>query len=208
MPYELIIVDDGSEQDVIDYIMELKKNGHVSNVILNCGKNMGVGESVRRGFDIAKGNYLVKSDQDLVYKPDWDKKCVRILSENTDKVEMVGCFKYQGGHPEADFDKSNPVNKGYYYIVDDFVSSMFMIRGYFYGFFGKFPIGSTAFAEDVKYKNDMKAKGFKLALTKRDCAINQGFGLGKSTLFTPTSTENDIKTVKIHNKPKIFKGKE
>ena len=165
---------------------------------------MGVGESVRRGFAIAKGSYIVKSDQDLIYKPGWDKACVDTLHYNKDKVEMVGCFKYQGGHPEADFDKSSPVDKGKYYIVNDFVSSMFMIRKNFYNKFGEFPVGSEAFAEDVEYKTKMKKAGYKLALTKEDLIYNQGFGLGKSTLFTPDSTEDKMKVVNINKKPLIF----
>jgi len=119
---------------------------------------------------------------------------------------MVGCFKYFGGHPEADFDKSNPIQKGNYYKVDDFVSSMFMITRNFYKTFGEFPVGSEAFAEDVEYKRNMKSKGFNLALTKDDYIFNQGFGLGKSTLFTPESTENNINVVKISKEPLTFKG--
>lgn len=203
-PYELIVVDDGSEKDVVDFLIDLHNKKQISSLVLNSGRNMGVGESVRKGFAIAHGSYLVKSDQDLIYKEGWDTKCVDILHFNQDKVEMVGCFKYEAGHPTVDFNKTNPVKKNKYYLVDDFVSSMFMIRKEFYKKFGEFPVGSEAFAEDVEYKTKMKESGYKLALTLEDYIYNQGFGLGKSTLFTEDSTEEKLKVVNINKKPLTF----
>jgi GT2 family glycosyltransferase len=196
----LIIVDDGFHDDTTDFIFDLYRQKKVSSIIMNAGLNMGVGTGMNRGFSIAKGDWLVKADADLMYKPEWLQKGIYIL-EN-DEIGMVGFFKYH--HDPCKWQDKVIKELDDYTIVQDFVSSAFMIPRDVYESFGAFEEHSPAFAEDAVYKLRLQKDGLKLALTKDDMMENVGFGLGRTTLYTPESTMEKLETVKVHTEPLIF----
>jgi len=211
-PFELIIVDDGSTDDLVtEYLAGMYNKKKISTLILNAGKNMGVGEGVRRGFAIARGDYLVKADQDLIYSEGWLTEMIKII-ETWDDIGMVGGFKYMVDHPKAGWNNTNPIlrikDNVQCFIVDDFVSSLFLIKKETYEECGEFPTFSDGFGEDVTFKDDMlKPKGYKLALTCDDVLVNVGFGLGRSSMFMPESVPGKEILRPISKSPKIFGGK-
>jgi glycosyltransferase involved in cell wall biosynthesis len=200
-PFELIIHDDGGCKKAVEYLMELYDEERVSTVILNAGKNMGVGEAVKRCFSIAKGDYLVKADQDLLYRPGWLGTMIKAIELFPD-VGMIGGFKYKVEHKTAGWDYTSPKKirrkDCTVWDVTDFVSSMFLIRRATYDECGEFPIGSGAFAEDCEYKKRLTDAEYRLALTEEDVVENIGFGLGRSSMFLPESTPNDIKIRQVY----------
>ena len=198
-PYELIIVDDGSDKETQDYVYKLVENKRISSAIFNCGKNMGIGTGINRGFNLAQGRYLVKADADILYKPRWLEEMLSIISYK--KAGCVGGFKYY--HDPVQFDKMLLEEKKYAYKVKDFVSSVFLTTRYLYNKMG-IESFSDAFAEDVGFKTKLRKRGYDLYLTKEDLLENFGFGLERSTLFTPESTPEKIEVIKIAKEPLIF----
>lgn len=194
-PYEIIVVDDGSRDACWPLLQQLVRRQLISSLVINAGDNMGVGVGMNRGFALARGEWVVKLDADLLYTPGWLDEGVKLLANP--QVAVAGFFDYR--HYTADDTRFNRIGEirneageliGYE--VDDFVSSSFMLRradwlrfGVQDGIWRGFEEGSAAFAEDVAWKKKMQAAGFKLAITATDWQTNIGFGLGLSTVVTP-----------------------
>lgn len=200
-PFELIIADDGSHDECIDYLMDLYQKKLVSTLILNVGENMGVGEGMRRCFGVAQGEYLVKADADLLYKPGWLDEGVRMMNRFP-QVSCLGFFHYY--HDPVDcrkmFVERLEMDGISVEICKDFVSSAFMTRSELFKKYGMEHY-SEAFAEDFMFKMKLKESGYKLGLTPEDWIVNFGFGLGKSIVVNP-----DMSVRKIAKKPLILGG--
>lgn len=63
---EVIFVDDGSQDQSLSILQELARD---SDTVLT-KKNGGKGSAVRKGYDIAKGQYIIVQDADLEYDPE------------------------------------------------------------------------------------------------------------------------------------------
>jgi dolichol-phosphate mannosyltransferase len=64
LPYEIVVVDDGSRDRTFDNAMRYaKRNGHVR--VLSYSKNVGKGYAVRTGFMQATGDVVVFTDGDM-----------------------------------------------------------------------------------------------------------------------------------------------
>src|SRR5438105_1965381 len=65
--YEIIVVDDRSQDDSLQAIEAFTKSGEI-NVIVN-KRNLGVGGSSRVGVDHSRGKYFVRVDADDYVQP-------------------------------------------------------------------------------------------------------------------------------------------
>jgi len=63
IPFEMIVVDDGSKDETVRVARE--KLSGVSHQVIENGVNRGKGFSVRRGVQAAKGKYVLFTDADL-----------------------------------------------------------------------------------------------------------------------------------------------
>lgn len=199
-PYELIIVDDGSDDISAKYIFELINSQKISSVILNAGPNMGIGTGINRGFSISKGEFLIKCDSDIEFQDGWLNQGVACLDEFP-QLGMVGFFKYHHD-PCKHADKYLCTLSSERVAVDicsDFVSSIFMIRTNEYRAYGPLPEHNPAFDEDVVFKKRLQNNHFLLGLTASDCVTNFGFGIPHSTVVNP-----DMSVTKVHQSPLIF----
>jgi len=193
-PYELIVVDDGShDDDTVDYLMRLYRLGKISTLILNGGKNMGVGVGINRGFDIAHGDIVLKLDADLEYAPGWLEKTVKIM-ETFPEIGVMGLFKYF--HEPVDhrkmFIRREERDGVAVEVHQDFVGSAMVITKELYNKKGKFGEFSAAFAEDTIWKMARKSEGYWLALPEEDLVYNFGFGRITSILVNNDGTVRDI----------------
>ena len=201
-PLELIVHDDGSDEETVEVLREFHRNGVISLLMLNApGNNEGQGIALRRMFAAATGDPIVKMDHDLEFAPGWLRLCVTLLGAQLRTVEgravlaprdeyapligALGLFKYH--HPpvhhedhiiESWEDDGIPWEEH-----EDFVGSCMVIPRAAYERFGPFDIRSTAFAEDALFKKAIaREAGWCNALFPEDIATNFGFGLGKSTV--------------------------
>jgi len=86
-PYDLVVFDNGSCQQVVDFWRELQRNGHVEYLILS-DKNIGKIGALRILFNAAPGEIIAYSDDDIFFYPGWLPAHLEIL-EAFPKVGMV-----------------------------------------------------------------------------------------------------------------------
>jgi glycosyltransferase involved in cell wall biosynthesis len=200
-PLELIVHDDGSDQDTLDVLREFHDNGLISLLMLNApGQNEGQGIALNRMFGAATGDPIVKMDHDMELEPGWLAACVQLLKANHDDVEIfgrteenpeIGClglFKYM--HDPVDYRKMSLNDRtvdGIDWVeVEDFVGSVMVIPRAAWEEFGPFETRSPAFAEDALFKEAVfNRSAWCNALFPDDLATNVGFGLGPSTVCIP-----------------------
>ena len=192
-PMEIIVNDDGSDDKIKKYLSLLARQGKISYLIQNCGKNRGIGEAVRNCFKIASGDYLFKVDTDLEFKEGWLRKGIDILQHP--QIGAVSLFNYNHYDP-ADKRFSIITELEDCYIVTDFVSSIYGVRRETY----------------EKYKSTLdtdgwhtyiQSQGLELAISKKDLVDNFGFGLFKS-IYCQQNDKGELVTTKTYKEPLIF----
>lgn len=194
-PYELIVNLDGDDTECqvildVDYF----SCGKISKLIMNNGKNRGVGKSFDNCLSVAEGEYIVKIDTDLTFKPNWLSTMIGILDNNPD-IGTVSPFDYNHYDPNDDRfkpEKCHKEKRSDCIEVEDFVSSIYAFRH-----------------DDLELSQNITDDGVhqlfgRMAITKQDYIENHGFGVTKSTYVSGTE-DHPFKTP-TYNEPLIFKS--
>ncbi|HSQ18150.1 MAG TPA: glycosyltransferase family A protein [Anaerolineales bacterium] len=87
LPYDLMVFDNGSCQEAIDFLTEAQDEGLIQYLILS-EKNMGKGGAWNVMLNAAPGEIIAYTDNDAYFYPGWLSKSVQIL-ETFPKVGMV-----------------------------------------------------------------------------------------------------------------------
>lgn len=88
--FRLIVIDNHSEQDVIDYLKWAKLVGMVHEVVF-LEENVGQAMSQNIGFKMVTSKYFVLTQNDLIcpkLSPDWLSRLIHLMEENTE----AGCI--------------------------------------------------------------------------------------------------------------------
>ncbi len=97
LPWELIFVNDGSTDNSLELAKKCEEKSHNLHIV-SYPKNHGRGRALRKGFENAKGKYIVTIDFDLSYSPD---HILRIYNELADPAQMndlvLGSAYMKGG---------------------------------------------------------------------------------------------------------------
>lgn len=74
MPYELILVDVGSDKATKDYLnsvcSELTRL-NINHILMSANKNIGLPHALNKGFAMAKGEYICEIDSDVAIPRNW-----------------------------------------------------------------------------------------------------------------------------------------
>ena len=101
--FELIIIDDGSDQNDSMIASEFKDN---RIIVLKNEKNSGLAYSLNRGLNQAKGEYIVRMDSDDIAVPDRLEKQITYMEEHKD-IDILSaraeCFGSRTGMPIIDY---------------------------------------------------------------------------------------------------------
>lgn len=221
--FELIVHDDGSrDPELRRWLLQLSDEGVISTLLLNSGgHNEGQGIAMNRMAAISKGDPIIKCDQDLVFESGWLRKVQEVLAANRVAGGLMGTGCVHGACPKPEMCHSwcedaepligalgifrypvEPVRYEDMLLVDhgdweehqDFVGSFIAIPRGAWELFGPWEERSPAFAEDNRFKLDVAGtEGWCCALTKEELAVNQGFGIGPSTVVVSEGTVAKIK---------------
>jgi dolichol-phosphate mannosyltransferase len=93
-PFEIIIVDDDSQDGSVEIVNELASEGHPVRMIVRVGER-GLSSAVLRGFQESAGAYMICMDADLSHPPDALPRLIQVLSK--EKAEFVIGSRYVKG---------------------------------------------------------------------------------------------------------------
>jgi len=69
--YEIIVINDGSKDNTLE---QLQSNNNLYHHLIDSKQNFGKGHAVKRGLEIATGEFVIFQDGDAEYDPaDWSK---------------------------------------------------------------------------------------------------------------------------------------
>jgi glycosyltransferase involved in cell wall biosynthesis len=97
MPLELVLVDDCSTDGSRELVEKIAA-AHPGVVAAHQEPNRGKGAAVRRGFELASGDYLIVQDADLEYDPQEIPKLVALLERDIADVVFGSRFLASGPH--------------------------------------------------------------------------------------------------------------
>lgn len=210
-PLEIIVHDDGTDDPHQRmYLHHMVEQGLISTLIANPpGHNQGQGVALNRMFRMASGDPIIKLDHDLIFREGWLRRVVDILENNHQsqfgpdgpiepRLGALGLFKYHAD--PVHHEKMHVAAHDGWDQVQDFVGSAIAVPRHVWESEGPFEEHSEAFAEDFAFKMKAKGDGLALGITQEDLVINQGFGVGPSTLVL--NDNHDLR--KIHKEPKII----
>jgi dolichol-phosphate hexosyltransferase len=87
VPWELIVVDDGSTDGAVDEVSSQWAPAAERVLVVQALRNQGKGAALRRGFELARGDIIGVQDADLEYDPVQIPGLIRpILDGNADAV--------------------------------------------------------------------------------------------------------------------------
>ncbi len=101
VPYELVVVDDGSHDGAVDRIDRAWLPNADDVIVVKARRNQGKGAALRKGFAVATGDILGVQDADLEYDPMQIPELVRPLLDG--RAEVVFGTREFGAHASFSF---------------------------------------------------------------------------------------------------------
>ena len=87
LPFDLMVFDNGSCEEVQDYLVDERRKGHIQYLLLS-EKNLGKGGAWNIILEAAPGEIVVYADNDCLFYPGWLSRSVQLL-ETFPRVGMV-----------------------------------------------------------------------------------------------------------------------
>ncbi|MCX6055496.1 MAG: glycosyltransferase family A protein [Chloroflexi bacterium] len=94
LPYDLLVFDNGSCKEVLDYLLEMKDIGRIQYLICS-EKNLGKGGAWNMMLEGAPGEIIAYSDNDCYFYPGWLSNSMKLL-ESFPNVGMVTSRPFWG----------------------------------------------------------------------------------------------------------------
>ncbi len=89
--FEVIVVNDGSNDQTLDVLEEYRDRVQLINQ-----RNLGRNPARMRGFEVAKGKYLLFLDSDIELRPDMLELSYKALQDNPEASYAYGQFSFGG----------------------------------------------------------------------------------------------------------------
>ena len=89
---QIIVVNDGSSDNTLAI---LERNKILYDVLINIKNNSGKGLAVKKGLEVARGDYVIFQDADLEYNPRDYKNFIEVFSQFDAEVILGSRFHYR-----------------------------------------------------------------------------------------------------------------
>lgn len=157
--FELIIIDDYSTNDCCEVVLEYQK---IDNriVLLKNEKNLGIEQTLNKGIEFAKSEYIVRMDSDDIAYLDRIEKQILFMKENP-QYDFIGgradFFNESGIFRETKF--YGPVKNKNFVLGTPFIHPSMVIKKAALDSIGRYPISYRT--EDYLMQMMLIAKGYK-----------------------------------------------
>lgn len=88
IPYELILVDNASNSETVEYLNSLCETNKSTKVVFN-STNLGFPKGVNQGINLASGKYVLIANNDIVVTKDWLVRMIEV-AESQNEIGLVG----------------------------------------------------------------------------------------------------------------------
>lgn len=90
-PFDLLVFDNGSSPEMVDYLQTLYENGSIDYLLLS-ERNIGKLNALNMIFNIAPGEIVAYSDDDVLHLPGWLGKHLEIIDTFPDVGAVTGFY--------------------------------------------------------------------------------------------------------------------
>ncbi len=204
--YEIIVVDDGSEDDTFRLAEEVSShNPHV--FVYKQPVNMGMGRALRTGFEKSEGDIIITIDADLSYSPSHITKLASELIDDETIDIAVGSPYMKGGDvknvPFSRLFISKVANKFVGYSMPENLSTVTsVLRAYRREVLESMDLESNGTNINLEILSKALATRYKI---KEVPAVLEGRALGKSKLKFRSKTISHV-IFSLNEKPMILFG--
>ena len=204
--YEIIVVDDGSEDDTFRLAEEVSShNPHVC--VYKQPVNMGMGRALRTGFEKSDGDIIITIDADLSYSPSHIPKLASELIDDETIDIAVGSPYMKGGDvknvPFSRLFISKIANKFVGYSMPENLSTVTsVLRAYRREVLESMDLESNGTNINLEILSKAIATRYKI---KEVPAVLEGRELGKSKLKFRSKTISHV-IFSLNEKPMILFG--
>jgi len=160
VPFELVILDNGSGNRTVDYLKKIKKEKDNITIIFE-KTNLGCAGGRKKAFSYAKGDYVVSIDNDIIVTPFFLENLIDTLEKNKNAAGVCCKVVYPDGKIQF--------NGGELSIDEEFISYKLIDNGKKYNDRSTFnyiecdwiPGGATIWRSEIlkKYELDIEMRG-------------------------------------------------
>lgn len=181
-PYELIVVDNGSEDGTLEYLRSWGNR----IFLVECGRNLGKGKAANLGFALAKGEWLAYFDSDILVPEGWFEE----IKGSYEKIPQVGWLSLP--YPGMVF---QPEDTDFRPAFEERISGgMVFMKRSMMKVLGGFPSNRLYGMMDLEYAKNTRLKGYETGFARSQKVIHHlGDGDGpayrawkKAERFDPT----------------------
>ena len=90
-PFDLLVFDNGSSTEMVDYLQDLHKKGSIDYLLLSA-HNIGKLNALNMIFNIAPGEIVAYTDDDVFHMPGWLGKHLEIIDTFPDVGAVTGFY--------------------------------------------------------------------------------------------------------------------
>lgn len=101
IPYEVIVVDNGSDTNVMDWLLKEAKK-HDNFWFVSVSSNMGYARGMNLGIEHARGQYLMLSNSDILATSNWLDLMVETMEKDQSIAVLSPLTNYVGRGPQID----------------------------------------------------------------------------------------------------------
>jgi len=204
--YEIIVVDDGSEDDTFRLAEEVSShNPHVC--VYKQPVNMGMGRALRTGFEKSDGDIIITIDADLSYSPSHiNKLASELIDDETIDIAVGSPYMKGGDVKNVPFSRlfiSKIANKFVGYSMPENLSTVTsVLRAYRREVLESMDLESNGTNINLEILSKAIATRYKI---KEVPAVLEGRELGKSKLKFRSKTISHV-IFSLNEKPMILFG--
>ena len=161
-PYELIVVDNGSDDGTLDYL----RDWGAKIYLIQCGRNLGKGKAANIGFALAQGKWLCYLDSDILVPEGWFDEIRKIY----EKIPKVGWLSLP--YPQMLFTAEDMENLYRPAFEERISGGMVFMKRELMNELGGFPADRLYGMMDLDFAKFTRLKGYEVGFAKSNLLLS------------------------------------